>query len=306
MDLYVRTFLPDGTHDMFYTNRTIVNTFKTYVGHVLSRYANSTTVLGWELGNDLRCSSTLPSSSSCNTHTITNWTSEISGYIKSLDPKHLITAGDGGFYCLSCTKLFAKQSTKPSTSLPGPSFDGSYGVDTEDILAVPCIDFGSLQLFPDQTEYFPPVSNNSATNSISGGNTWLAVHSNSASLLGKPEVLTAASLVTEDNFRSFVPFNSSTLPPEGTCGGAQPFQRDYALTSWAGIVLSSNIQGMLEYMWLQKGLTSHGTTFSRRAMKRDLQISPQDGNGNYVGVNNNQNADQFRASLPSVQSLFST
>ena len=86
-------------------------------------------------------------------------------YIKTLDSNHLVTAGyfdflwhprpdcwcsslnlsDGGFYCLGCPKLYAKQqATQPSPLLPGHSFDGSYGVDTEDILASPCIDFGSL------------------------------------------------------------------------------------------------------------------------------------------------------------------
>ncbi|KAF8989119.1 mannanase [Cyathus striatus] len=304
IDLYVRTFSPDGTHDKFYSDRTIVDAFKNYLAHVVPRYASSSAVLGWEIGNDLRCSSTLPASSACNTRTITNWTAEISSYIKTLDCNHLVTAGDGGFYCLGCKKLFATQSTQPTTSLPGPSFDGTYGVDTEDIMAIPSIDFGSLQLFPDQTEYFPAVSNSSATNSIAGGSTWVALHSNSAALIGKPEVLTAAAIVTQDHYSSFVPFNSSTPLPEGSCGGAQAFQQDYAFTTWAGIVLSGNIQGMLEYLWLQDGLTSHGTTFSRRGIKRDLSISPQDGNGHYVGVANNQNADQFRASLPSVSQLF--
>jgi hypothetical protein len=26
----------------------------------------------------------------------------------------------------------------------GPAFDGSFGVDTEDIISIPCIDFGTL------------------------------------------------------------------------------------------------------------------------------------------------------------------
>ena len=77
MDLYVRNFHSGGTHDDFYTDKTIINAFKNYISHVVSRYANNPTVLGWELGNDLRCSSTLPASSSCNTATITNWVADI-------------------------------------------------------------------------------------------------------------------------------------------------------------------------------------------------------------------------------------
>jgi len=46
--------------------------------------------------------------------------------------------------------LFAKDHKKvtpPYASLQGHSFDGSYGVDTEDIIGIPWIDFGSLYVF---------------------------------------------------------------------------------------------------------------------------------------------------------------
>ena len=81
----------------------------------------------------------------------------------------------------------------------GSAFDGRYGVDTEDILAIPSIDFGSLQvysfmltpyiidilksqLFPDQTEYFPKTGASTATDYIGAGGKWVAVHSNTALL----------------------------------------------------------------------------------------------------------------------------
>jgi hypothetical protein len=44
--------------------------------------------------------------------------------------------------------LFAKKSTQANGLLTGPSFDGSYGVDTEDIMAIGSIDFGSLYACP--------------------------------------------------------------------------------------------------------------------------------------------------------------
>jgi len=237
---------------------------------VVRRYADNPAVLGWELGSDLRCSSTLPASSSCNTTTITNWVVEISKYIKSLDSHHLVTAGDGGFYCLdkSCPKLYAKKSlTPPNPLLPGRSFDGSYGVDTEDIMSIPSIDFGSFQLFPDQVTYFPDPQPNFAIKAIVDGGKWVATHSNTARLLGKPEVLTAMTLLAKEQWSSFIPFNSSSRVPDNTpCRGVEPFQRDYAFTSWAGTSLSGAVDGVLEFFWLQQGLTSHGTTFQRRAL----------------------------------------
>lgn len=35
----------------------------------------------------------------------------------------------------------------------GPAFDGSQGVDSEDIFNIPQIGFGTFQLFPDQNSY---------------------------------------------------------------------------------------------------------------------------------------------------------
>ncbi|TFK18372.1 mannanase [Coprinopsis marcescibilis] len=298
IDAYVRAFNPDGAHDLFYTDRAIIDAFKNYVSHVVKRYAKSPAVLGWELGNDLRCSSTVPSSPNCNTATITNWAAEISSYIKTLDTNHLITPGDGGFYCLNCPKKFAKEFTKPSPSLPGRSFDGSYGVDTEDLIAIPDIDFGSFQLFPDQTEYFPSVEDSFATKAIGDGGKWVAVHSNTATLLGKPEALTAAAIIPKEHYSSFAPFNSTSKIPDGTpCGGVEPFQVDFAFTSWANIALHGNVSGVLEYQWQQSGLTSHGTIHENWE-KRALTESPQDGSARYNGPANGQNADQFAASLP--------
>jgi mannan endo-1,4-beta-mannosidase len=77
MDLYVQAFHSSGTHDLFYTDPAIIKAFKNYLAHVIPRYANNPAVLGWELGNDLRCSSTFSASSTCNTHTISKWVADI-------------------------------------------------------------------------------------------------------------------------------------------------------------------------------------------------------------------------------------
>jgi len=77
IDLYDRTFVSNPTHDDFYTNPAIINAFKNYISHVVQRYIDDPTILGWELANDPRCWSTFPASSTCNTTTITNWVAEI-------------------------------------------------------------------------------------------------------------------------------------------------------------------------------------------------------------------------------------
>lgn len=82
IDLYNKAYESNPTHDDFYTKSEIISAFKNYISQVVPRYLNDSTILGWELGNDVRCSSTLKASSSCNTTTITKWVNEIcSSYI---------------------------------------------------------------------------------------------------------------------------------------------------------------------------------------------------------------------------------
>lgn len=129
-------------------------------------------------------------------------------------------------------------------------------MDTEDIINIPDIDFGSLcalhpalntpdsqpivnsQLFPNQVQYFPRGNNDFATTAITHGNKWVVLHSATASTqvtdsfkcvhivifvlsfsFGKPEALTAFAIVTEEHWHFFVPFNSSARVPAGVpCG----------------------------------------------------------------------------------------
>jgi len=292
MDLYNRAFVSNPTHDDFYMNPDIIHAFKDYISHVVPRYTNNTTVLGWELGNDLRCYSTLQASSKCNTTTITTWVNDISGHIKNLDSHHLITAGDGGFYCEGCPKIYAKPSTKPPSSPGGPTFDGSFGVDTEDILGVPSIDFGSFQLFPDQMQYFLGGGVDFASTAISQGNKWVAQHSVTSSVFDKPMTMTAFAIVTKDNWPFFVPFNSSVrMPPGAPCGGVDDFQQDYAFVSWSEVALTGNIGGALEYQWRQNGLEDVPKVSRKRQITGNQ--SANDGSAHYQDAYTGQNAKQW-------------
>jgi len=60
----------------------------------------------------------------------------------------------------------------------GPAFDGSQGVDSQDIINIPDLDFGTFQLFPDQNSYgmddpnLPPFNN-----TVNQGLAWIQAHS---------------------------------------------------------------------------------------------------------------------------------
>ena len=47
MDVYVRALSDSHSHDDFYTNPTILNTFLNYTTQIVSRYVNSPAVFGW-------------------------------------------------------------------------------------------------------------------------------------------------------------------------------------------------------------------------------------------------------------------
>jgi len=155
----------------------------------------------------------------------------------------------------------------------GSAFDGSSGVDSEDILGIPQIGFSSFQLFPDQNTYGPDDPNLPAfNNTVQQGLDWIRRHASIGQLFGKPVSLTGFGLVTQSNAPSFVPFNSTVAPfaPDNSAAGtqSQPFgvtdqQRDDAYSQWLQAGLINGLQGMVQYQWGQQNLTAvPGTSVS--------------------------------------------
>ncbi|KAG6814339.1 hypothetical protein H0H92_010924 [Tricholoma furcatifolium] len=325
MDAYVRNFGGPQEHDQFYTNQTLIDAFMNYTTQIVSRYVNNTNVFGWELANDPRCNSTLPASAGCVAQNITRWHSVIAQHVAQVDPNHLVSSGNQGFFCTDCPKLFPIKTTpapQPSPapgshrrSLPEPqskakllkerkaawkkererqkragvqadgvqirgrwtatqtkrqsdlssassAFDGSQGVDSEDILNIPDIGFGSFQLFPDQFDYnqnAPDPSLPAFNQTLQAGLEWIQLQANLGKLLNKPVSLTGFGLVTQSNAASFVPFNSTVAPfaadSSTTTNVTQSYgvtddQRDDAYSQWiqgyvAGVL--GGLQGMIQY-----------------------------------------------------------
>jgi mannan endo-1,4-beta-mannosidase len=54
MDVYVREFGDNLTHDEFYSNPKIFAHFSNYTTQIVSRYINSPAILAWEIANDPR------------------------------------------------------------------------------------------------------------------------------------------------------------------------------------------------------------------------------------------------------------
>ncbi|KAH6918595.1 beta-mannase [Coprinopsis sp. MPI-PUGE-AT-0042] len=351
MDTYLRT-LGLKSHDDFYTNEKIIGLFKDYTATIAKRYTNSPSVFAWELANDPRCTSTLPAAA-CNPQVVTKWHGTLAEHVKTVDPNHLVSSGNGGYLCVGCPKVNQPQPPPPQvspaagarrrstgtyltkrdiiqdrlaarkltrslkrdqtgggirirgrwTSTPtrrqdvadmGPAYDGSFGVDSEDLLNVPDISFGSFQLFPDQATYGPADPSLSGIEAvIAQGSDWIRRHARTSAAFGKPSVLNGFGLVTQPNAPAFVPFNSTEAPfaaDAGTPASEQPFgvsneERDRAFTEWLNVGYAEGLRSMIHYQWGQENVTaSPGTPVSSinpgTALTEDdgaTGLSPNDG-----------------------------
>ncbi|KAJ6502557.1 glycoside hydrolase family 5 protein [Mycena sanguinolenta] len=190
----------------------------------------------------------------------------------------------------------------------GSAFDGSEGVDSEDILNIPQVGFGSFQLFPDQNQYAPDDPNLSAfNNTLQAGLDWIKRHGEAGQMFGKPVTLTGFGLVTQDNAPSFVPFNTTVAPFASdqignlTLNATQlPYgvtnqQQTDAYTQWLQQGIISGVTGMIQYQWGQGNLTAvNGTAISPTIDENGIVpvqtqngVSPSDGYSS-VGIGQEQ------------------
>lgn len=156
---------------------------------------------------------------------------------------------------------------RQQTSTTGTLYDGSYGVDSQDISNIPDIGFSSFQLFPDQQSYGPDDPNIAPWQSVEqNGAQWITTQAQSASAVGKPSVLTGFGLVTQTNAPSFVPFNSTVAPfadadPNPTSYGVTSQEQADTYTSWLDTGIAAGLNGIVQYQWGQSDLTAEpGTT----------------------------------------------
>ncbi len=173
MDQYVRW--ADGEyHDQFYTDPVIRGWFKNWISHLLNRtntytglkYKDDPTIMTWELANEPRClgAGVYPRSDDCTTQTLITWADEMSTFVKSIDPKHLVSVGDEGFYCIPGASDWTENCGE--------------GVDTLAFTLLENIDVMSFHLYPDSWAKTP-----------AWGTQWINRHFADARLLGKPAML---------------------------------------------------------------------------------------------------------------------
>jgi mannan endo-1,4-beta-mannosidase len=161
--------LPDVND--FYRDARAKSTFQNWVHALITRqnpltglsFSEDPTILAWEIANEPRSTGKTGS-----TDLLTEWLREMSEFVRVYAPNQLIAAGDEGF--------FANR-----TAGRGWLYDGSTGVDTERILALPEIDIGTFHLYPD---VYAPKHNPETF-----GRGWVQAHLDCGMQASKPVVL---------------------------------------------------------------------------------------------------------------------
>jgi mannan endo-1,4-beta-mannosidase len=160
-------------HHEFYTLPETKQAYRAWLAHVITRvnsltgrsYRDDPTIFAWELANEPRCKngSSFDASQGWDTSTLTTWAAEMSSYVKSLDPNHLVSVGDEGFL-----NQGGQHWTRRAEA----------GVDHAALTALPNVDFGTFHLYPEDWQV-----------PDSFGERWITEHLAIADRLGKPSVL---------------------------------------------------------------------------------------------------------------------
>ncbi len=197
MDQYL-VWYGKNQHHQFYTDPTVGKAYKDWIAHLVNRknsingalYRDDPTIFGWELGNEPRCTNSgqFDNRSGCTSDMLVHWVDEMSSYIKTIDPNHMVSVGDEGFFTHGVNG--------------GPSdggYDGSEGVDYAAYVGVRHIDFGTYHLYPESWGH-----------RVSWANRWIQDHIDVARAAGKPSLLeeygiiarrNASGLITDDDRR---------------------------------------------------------------------------------------------------------
>ncbi|KAG6403363.1 hypothetical protein SASPL_135581 [Salvia splendens] len=128
--------------DDFYSHPTLRSYYKSHVKTVLNRvntitnitYKDDPTIFAWELINEPRCESD-PSGDKLQA-----WIEEMSVYVKSIDPKHLLQIGSEGFY---------GESTPNKVQFNPNTYAQQVGTDFIRNHQVLGVDFASVHIYPD-------------------------------------------------------------------------------------------------------------------------------------------------------------
>jgi mannan endo-1,4-beta-mannosidase len=142
MDQYVSWSDTADSRTDFYTDETCKRLYREYVEYVLTRensltgtqYRNDDTIVMWELANELRN----PDAPDRDGSTLNAWVDEMAGFVKSVDPNHLVSTGAEGW-------AFDQGSKYDDVGY----WMNTQGYDFVELHQSKHVDAGSIHLYPD-------------------------------------------------------------------------------------------------------------------------------------------------------------
>ena len=252
MDQYVRwrtyqdpSFTP--YHDSFYTDDVIRGWYERWAKVLINRYnsmrhmtyRDDPTIFAWQLANEPRCGTAngFNTSSACvgrpgegNTSALVPWVADMAAYIKSLDPNHMVSVGDEGFYCN------ATSAAEGSGCTPGTWWcDCSTGVDSLAFMSTPDVDYGTAHLYPEDW--------GTSSVALTWGQQWIVNHTQQAHALKNA---TSGALIGK-------PFVVEEMGYHNVTAGAQ--RQMYS--AWTSAALSAGMYGW--HFWMLAGLSQPGS-----------------------------------------------
>ncbi|KAK0208277.1 glycoside hydrolase superfamily [Desarmillaria ectypa] len=208
-------------HDIFYSDPRIIASYQRYVKVIVERYKDSPNIFAWELMNEARCLGDLPGGPNCvpTAGLISNWYKQRSGFVRSLDPFHMITTGGEGQFNWKKPKYYWYNGSLVSdynyNGEAGENFDLDLGLDN--------IDFGTYHMYP---QYWYPELDTPGSNFTiqQWGLGWISEHSNAARKVGKPLVLEEFGVTGIANKTNIYPAWVDLALETGHSGYIMPWQ----------------------------------------------------------------------------------
>jgi mannan endo-1,4-beta-mannosidase len=230
IDQYLMWYGRDQHHE-FFTQPELKQAYKNWIAHVVMRtntitgrsYREDPSIFSWELANEPRCKGggNFDRDTGWTTSTITGWAEEMSSYIKSMDPNHMVSVGDEGFL---------------NDGGEHWAYDANDGVDHAALTALPAVDFGTFHLYPEDWG-----------TSLEWGEQWILDHLRVAREIGKPTVL--------EEYGVKVGRSQGKL---GTIVRGWP-ERERAYRRWNEVMLANGGNGFLP--WMLAGIGDDGTRY---------------------------------------------
>eukprot|EP00210_Caulerpa_lentillifera_P005910 g5650.t1 len=168
--------------DEFYTDPQIKSWFKDHINFMTSRvnsitgiaYRDDPVIFSWNLINEPRCECHVRGCSPSCRDRMQSWIEEMANHLKSMDPNHMVTVGEEGFFSYE-------------SGLHGSNPDAQKGHDWavksgQDFIAnhdIASIDYGAVHCWPDNWGGLP----------IEFQRKWIYEHIVACQTLGKPMAL---------------------------------------------------------------------------------------------------------------------